>query len=76
MDQAELDILAARDAALAATQVHIERHRDEKYVGLVDATLTETHVYELIGYRMRLRDLEKDAAFPNVSLPIAPSFIG
>ncbi|MEX3982815.1 hypothetical protein AB4Y45_27965 [Paraburkholderia sp. EG287A] len=75
MDQATIDLLAARDAALATTQLYIELHRDEKYVALANTTLTETQVHELIGYRMRLHHLEKEAGFPNIELPKPPRFM-
>lgn len=59
---------------LEATRPYVERHHDERYVGLVQTTLTESQMHELIGYRMQLRDLEKAPGFPNVGLPVAPPF--
>lgn len=67
--------LEARDAALEKTRPYVERHHDERYVGLVQTTLTESQMHELIGYRMQLRDLEKLPGFPNVEMPVAPLFV-
>lgn len=72
--QTKESILAQRDALLEATRRHVDRHYAEKYVGLVSTTLTETQMHELLGYQLRLHDIEKHPDFPSVTLPAPPSF--
>jgi hypothetical protein len=60
-----------RDAALAATDGLVQRHRDEVDMG-GKTTLTADQFSALLGYRKKLRDLPKQKGFPKVELPDAP----
>jgi len=73
--EAAKNLFAQRDVALEKTRTHMERHQDERYVGLAQTALTETQIFELVGYRQHLRDIGKLPGFPDVELPVAPAFI-
>lgn len=63
-----------RNAALAATDALVARHRDE--VALARATrLTAQQFEQLLAYRQALRDVPGERGFPEVSLPERPSFL-
>ncbi|KLU21973.1 hypothetical protein EOS_33060 [Caballeronia mineralivorans PML1(12)] len=68
-------LLHLRDYLLKETLSHVERHQEERCVGIAPTALTETQMLELMGYRMRLRDIEKHPQFPRYSsLPPVPAF--
>ncbi|MFC5427633.1 hypothetical protein ACFPTO_02220 [Paraburkholderia denitrificans] len=67
-------MLLQRDAILAATAAHLDRHHEETLAGAPEQrrTLTPTQVVDLCGYRLQLRDLEKYKAD---SLPAPPVWL-
>jgi len=54
-----------RDGALKNSDVYM----------LSDFPLTDSQKTELLTYRQALRDISKQADFPNVDLPTKPNFI-
>tara|TARA_B100001250_G_C19778230_1_gene780608 strand:- start:517 stop:804 length:288 start_codon:yes stop_codon:yes gene_type:complete len=49
--------------------------RDSDVYTLNDFPLTDSQKTELLTYRQALRDISKQADFPNVDLPTKPNFI-
>lgn len=66
---------AERNAALAATDSLVARHRDEAEDG-GKTTLTAPQYTWLQEYRKALRNLPAQKDFPRCALPAAPDFIG
>jgi hypothetical protein len=59
---------ADRNAALAATDGDVARHRDQ-HDSDEPTTLTADQFKALLAYRNALRDLPKQQGFPNIELP-------
>lgn len=73
--QIAISLRAQRDTALASTDGHVARHRDQVEAG-GKTTLTADQYKGLQAYRQELRDLPEKKGFPRVELPIAPDFVG
>lgn len=66
---------AKRDAALAASDWLVERHRDEVDIDASKTTLTVAQYRELLAYRATLRNIPEQKNFPDVTLPNVPVFV-
>lgn len=62
---------AMRDLALTESDFFIQRHTEEKMLGL-KPTLSSDEVDKLLAYRQKLRDLTDSASFPECELPELP----
>ena len=71
-EQCRVALLADRDAALAATDGAVTRHRDETEMGTAPKTLTSEQYAQLLWYRKALRDLPQHPGFPDCALPESP----
>ncbi|HDR9225286.1 phage tail assembly chaperone [Burkholderia vietnamiensis] len=64
---------AERDAALHASDWLVSRHQDEKALG-DGTTLTADQFALLLKYRQSLRECSDMPGWPNVALPMPPTF--
>lgn len=63
-----------RDNAINSVIWLIERHQQEQILD-IPTTLTDNEYMEVLQYIQSLRDLPQQPSFPNIDLPIKPSFI-